>query len=142
VQEGADNKNIELVVAVENYDVTVDRNSIVTVIRNLTDNALKFTEPGGRVTLSAAMDNDEVVFSVSDTGVGMKPQAVEGLFHLDSHNSTIGTGGETGTGLGLLLSKEYVVAHGGEIRIESAPGEGSTFSFTLPPRAATTTLAD
>ncbi len=142
VQEMAANKSIELVVAVENYDVTVDRNSIITVIRNLTSNALKFTEPGGRVTLSATLEDEGVVFSVSDTGVGMKPEAVDGLFHLDLHNSTTGTGGETGTGIGLLLSKEYVTAHGGEMRIDSTPGEGSTFSFTLPPRAATSLVQE
>jgi PAS domain S-box-containing protein len=135
--ETAKQKEVELVLDVDEIDVTVDRNLMIAVIRNLTGNALKFTSPGDQVTLSATTVDDTAVFSVADTGVGMKPEAVDALFHLDQHRSTTGTSGETGTGLGLLLCKEYVGMHGGQISVESTLGEGTTFRITLPLKSLT-----
>jgi len=130
--ETAKQKEIEIVLDVDEIDVTVDRDLMIAVIRNLTGNALKFTDPGDRVTLSATTNGDTATLSVADTGIGMKPEAVDALFHLDQHRSTIGTSGETGTGLGLLLCKEYVDMHGGKISVESTLGEGTTFRIILP----------
>jgi len=130
--ETARQKQVEFVLDVDEIDVVVDRNLMIAVIRNLTGNALKFTDPGDRVMLSATTEGDKAIFSVADNGIGMKPEAVDALFHLDQHRSTTGTSGETGTGLGLLLCKEYVGMHGGEISVESTLGKGTTFRFSIP----------
>lgn len=107
-------------------------------IRNLIHNAIKFTKPGGQVeVLSSANDSrfpGKVVISVIDDGIGMEPELVQTLFDLDKPNSRIGTSQESGTGLGLTLSKEMVEKNGGELHVFSEPGKGSEFImvFNLP----------
>ena len=95
-------------------------------------NGIKFTEPGGTVAVRAERFEDQVMVTVSDDGVGMSPVQVKGLFRIDTQSSTPGTKGEPGTGLGLLLCKEFVEKHGGKVYVQSTPGKGSTFRFTLP----------
>jgi signal transduction histidine kinase len=102
---------------------------LLQVVANLITNAVKFTPPGGRVTLAAAAAGDEVRFSVSDTGAGIPP---ESLPHLFDRFWTTRKGNPTGAGLGLAIAKGIVEAHGGRIWAESTPGEGSTFHFTVP----------
>ncbi|HYD31401.1 MAG TPA: PAS domain S-box protein [Azospirillaceae bacterium] len=107
-----------------------------TTVRNLVNNAVKFTPEGGRVTVSATpLDEDWITVTVSDTGIGMTAEQIDRLFRLDEYNTTPGTDGETGSGLGLLLSKNLTERQGGQLFVTSTPGEGSTFRFTLPRRA-------
>jgi signal transduction histidine kinase len=109
--------------------------SVDTVIRNLISNAIKFTSPGGRVTVTAKEEGDEVIISVTDTGVGIPRPLVDKLFRIDVRHSTNGTANEKGTGLGLVLCKEFVEKNGGNLGVQSIEGRGSTFYFTLPARA-------
>ena len=102
-----------------------------TVLRNLVSNAIKFTNENGRIDIYGEQDNSFVTITVSDNGVGIEPEAMEKLFDITLKNSTLGTAKETGTGLGLLLCKEFVEKHGGRIWVESEVGKGSTFYFTL-----------
>jgi signal transduction histidine kinase len=112
--------------------VQAHKPSITTVIRNLTANAIKFTPAGGTITLHAMQDKKETVVSITDTGVGMSPAVMEKLFRLDSKHSTLGTAQEKGTGLGLILCKDFVEKNGGRIWVESKEGKGSVFYFTIP----------
>ena len=112
--------------------IFADKAMISTVFRNLISNALKFTMPGGKVLISAIKDNDEIIFSVQDTGIGISGNRVEKIFNIDRAKTTLGTNNEEGTGLGLILCKEFVEIHGGKIRVESEDGLGSIFYFTLP----------
>jgi len=133
VQNNAELKDITLLNAVSK-DVTVfaDAEMTETVIRNLVTNAIKFTERGGRIEIFSEPMEDTVCISVRDNGVGMNQQTVDGLFQVDKTKSQNGTDGEEGTGLGLILCKEFVEKQGGKIWVESKQGEGSTFNFTLP----------
>jgi len=112
-----------------------DRSMVATVLRNLLSNAVKFTPRGGRVSVSSQLDGDKVAVTVADTGVGMTDGEVQKLFRLDTHMSRPGTEQEGGNGLGLILCREFVEKHGGQIWVSSSPGEGSRFTFTLPTHA-------
>lgn len=112
--------------------VCYDVNMINTVMRNLLTNALKFTNQNGRVTVSAKQTGSEYEITVSDTGVGISPENLQKLFKIDSKFQRQGTDAEKGTGLGLILCKEFVEKHGGHIWVESQIGKGSDFKFTLP----------
>ena len=112
--------------------VRAHKNSISTVIRNLISNAVKFTPEDGRITLDVHQNGKEVIVSVTDTGVGMSEDIINKLFRIDSKHSTKGTANEKGTGLGLILCKEFVEKNGGRIWVKSTEGEGSVFSFSLP----------
>jgi len=133
LQDTADKKKIELSIIDEN-DLTVwaDSKMVETVVRNLVTNALKFTRPGGKIIISCTDNQEDARLSVEDNGVGMGKEQLENLFRIDTHFSTPGTDNERGTGLGLLLCREFIERHGGEIRVESEPGKGSSFSFSLP----------
>jgi len=111
--------------------ISAHKNSINTVVRNLISNAIKFTPEEGRITLSVLKQNGEVVASITDTGVGMSQNVIDKLFRIDSKHSTKGTANEKGTGLGLILCKEFVEKNGGRIWVTSREGEGSVFYFTL-----------
>ncbi len=115
-----------------NLPVFADKHMIGTVLRNLISNAVKFTRQGGEVIVSAQRDQNEVVVSVSDNGVGISARRIDNLFRLDKSESTAGTAKEQGTGLGLILCKEFVEKHGGKIWVESIEGKGSDFKFTMP----------
>ncbi|HEU0031419.1 MAG TPA: ATP-binding protein [Kofleriaceae bacterium] len=106
-----------------------DRHRVLQVLDNLVGNALKFTPVGGRVTITARVRGDDVVFSVSDTGVGIPAESVR---HIFDRFWQAERARRDGAGLGLTISKGIVEAHGGTIWVESTPGQGSTFSFTLP----------
>ncbi|KAA0259788.1 MAG: PAS domain-containing sensor histidine kinase [Chlorobiota bacterium] len=112
-------------------DVNADPEMLRTILRNLLVNAIKFTHSSGAVTVSAETEGENVVFSISDTGVGIPHDQISRLFTLDGSRSTPGTGNEQGTGLGLLLCKEFVNLHGGKIWVQSSPEKGSVFSFTM-----------
>lgn len=111
--------------------VFADRPMINTVIRNLISNAIKFTKESGVVKISAEKRTNEIFISVSDNGIGIAPERLKKLFRIDEYDSTLGTKNEKGTGLGLILCKEFVENHGGKIWAESEVEKGSTFYFTL-----------
>lgn len=112
--------------------VHADMHMFSTILRNLISNGVKFTRPGGSIELSAREQHDRIEISVADTGVGMSAHALERLFSIDVQYQTLGTANEKGTGLGLILCKEFVERHGGVIQAYSEPGKGSTFTFSLP----------
>lgn len=116
----------------EDHEIFADKHMVSTVMRNLISNALKFTRPGGEVSISARSEKDEIVITVSDNGVGIDSQRIENLFHIEYSASTYGTANEKGTGLGLTLCKEFIEKHGGRIWVESEEGKGSVFSFSIP----------
>ncbi|MFZ6010308.1 MAG: ligand-binding sensor domain-containing protein [Bacteroidota bacterium] len=128
----AERKEINLICTVpQGIKVHADINQIRAVMRNLVSNALKFTEKNGMVKISAHENAEDVIISVSDSGVGMSPEQIKKLFSIQTNISTTGTGGEKGVGLGLLLVNEFVEKNGGRVTVESKPGMGTTFSFTL-----------
>ncbi len=103
-----------------------------SVFRNFLSNAIKFTPNGGEVSIRLTLKNKHAHFVVTDTGVGMEKSKIEKLFTLDGNISTPGTNQESGTGLGLLLCKEYLEKHGSMIHISSELGKGTQISFKLP----------
>jgi signal transduction histidine kinase len=109
-----------------------DEEMINTVLRNLVSNAIKFTKPGGEITISARVNSDELIVSVGDNGVGMDKKQLNKLFRIEENSSTKGTQNEEGTGLGLVLCKEFILRHQGKIWVESTLGAGSKFFFTIP----------
>ena len=129
----ADAKNITIEVTTEdNIHVFADINMLKTVLRNLVSNAIKFTNNGGVIIINAESDSENIIISVSDTGIGILPENLTKLFDISGIFTTKGTADETGTGLGLLLCKEFVEKHGGKIWVVSETGIGSDFKFTLP----------
>lgn len=117
--------------------VMADPNVLSLVLRNLVRNAMKFTESGGRIWVEALEKDNEIIVSVSDNGIGIKSEAKELLFKKTSGYSTRGTANEKGTGLGLILCKEFIEKSGGRIWLESELGKGTTFYFTLPKATST-----
>jgi PAS domain S-box-containing protein len=111
--------------------VFADRNMLQTILRNLISNAIKYTNPGGKVYIYVIETPDHAEITVQDTGIGMGKKTRESLFKIESGYSRPGTENEKGSGLGLLLCKEFAEKHGSSIKIESKPGKGSRFTFTL-----------
>ncbi len=133
LREGAENKGVNLKVEVpEDYIIRADKNMVNTVIRNLVTNAIKFTKENGQVTVKAEKRKDSTIISVIDTGIGISEQTLSKLFKLEFQDSIPGTNDEKGTGLGLIICKEFIERHKGTIRVESEVGKGSTFSFCIP----------
>jgi signal transduction histidine kinase len=124
-------KEITLKADIGVIEASCDRAMIDTVIRNFVNNAIKFTDHAGEIIITAKKENQRVRVSVTDNGIGMEGAQIQNLFNLGSGNSTKGTKGEKGTGLGLLLCKDFIKMHDGEIDVQSEIGKGSTFSFTL-----------
>ena len=116
-----------------NTGLFADRNMINTVIRNLVNNAIKYTPENGIIKVSAAEENNKLIIRVSDNGVGMNAETCSGLFRIDKHISTPGTKGEAGTGLGLIICKDFIEKHGGSIRVESEQGRGTHFIIQMNP---------
>lgn len=112
--------------------VFADKDMIATIIRNLVFNAIKFSQKGSEIILKAIDTDQGVRIDVIDSGVGIPQETISKLFRIDTNTSIQGTEGETGTGLGLVICREFVEKHGGQIWVESELGKGSVFSFTLP----------
>jgi len=115
-----------------NSTVCCDSNLLATVIRNLLSNAVKFTNYGGKISVSCRIDNDFTYIFVEDNGVGMDEDTLNNLFKLDKTQSKLGTNKEVGTGLGLVICKEFVEKMSGEVFAESKLGVGSKFTIKLP----------
>ncbi|HUW07425.1 MAG TPA: PAS domain S-box protein [Williamwhitmania sp.] len=129
----ASRKNISITVNIPNI-ITVfsDLDMLKTILRNLISNAIKFTYTNGNIHLQATISNSMVQLSVLDSGTGMNAETLKNLFKLESTKSILGTSNEKGTGLGLILCKDFVEKQGGVLWAESVEGRGSVFSFTLP----------
>lgn len=133
INTSANQKQIKLHHSIApNLYVTADLQMVKTILRNLMSNAIKYTNTGGEITINASESNQFVEIGVRDTGIGISSEAQRNMFKTDEFHSTAGTQNEKGTGLGLLLCKEFIDIHGGEIQVESEPGQGSKFKFTLP----------
>jgi signal transduction histidine kinase len=133
LKQHAETKQISIANKLNNEVLcSADKNMISTVFRNLISNAIKFTNPQGNITITGCTKNEYHEFSVTDNGIGMNEKTKDDLFKLNSKTQRAGTSEESGTGLGLLLCKEFVEKNGGEIAVTSKENEGSTFSFTLP----------
>jgi signal transduction histidine kinase len=115
----------------EDIVVSSDGEMLNSIFRNLINNAIKFTRESGEISISASAEKDFAIIKIKDSGVGMSTETLANLFKMDSKKSTPGTNKEEGTGLGLLLVKEFVEKNGGEIIVQSEVGKGSEFSFTL-----------
>ncbi|WP_052812719.1 PAS domain S-box protein [Desulfonatronum thioautotrophicum] len=111
--------------------VLADQPMIKTVIRNILFNSIKFTQRGGEIVITASQSEQQVIVAVQDNGIGMSEQALSSLFSLEKEKRPLGTEGENGTGLGLMLCKQFIEQHGGHIWVQSEPGKGTTVFFTL-----------
>ncbi len=129
----ADEKSIELIDEIpEDAAAFADQNMIKTVLRNLISNAINFTDSNGKIVISAAVAAEKIIVKVSDTGVGINKENQDKLFKIGEKFIGLTTEGTKGTGLGLILCKEFVEKNNGEIWVESEPGKGSTFYFSMP----------
>ncbi|UXX79631.1 PAS domain-containing sensor histidine kinase [Reichenbachiella carrageenanivorans] len=116
----------------EDVMVLVDKRTVTSIMANLFNNAIKFTKEGGEICFRASRQGDQVIIQVKDSGVGMSQQQIETIMNSDVVTSTSGTRKEKGTGFGLVLTKEFIKLNGGELKITSEEGKGSTFEFTFP----------
>ena len=134
VRDAANKKMIRIGYDIpENLRVTADAHMFTSLMNNLLFNAVKFTPKGGDISIAVKpIPNGWVEISVKDSGIGMNKNILDNLFQLDEQTNRKGTEGEPSSGLGLIISKDFVEKHGGKLWVESEVGKGSTFSFTLP----------
>jgi PAS domain S-box-containing protein len=133
IEESANSKNITLKFYIDkDLNVIADKSMFNSIMQNLLTNAIKFSYRGNTIDVYAKKLGDQIVFMIDDKGVGIEKQELDKLFRIDSNHSSDGTENEKGSGLGLVLCKDFIEKHGGTIRVESAPGIGSRFIFTLP----------
>ena len=129
----ANRKQLELIINI-NEDILVyaDKYMIDAIIRNFVSNSIKFTNPGGKIIVKGIINGDNAEVSVTDTGIGISTENQKNLFRIDEQFRRDGTDNEKGTGLGLILCKEFIEKNNGVLWIESEEGKGSRFSFTVP----------
>lgn len=133
LKSNAQQKEIQLINSTDiNHIAYADENMIYSVLNNLTSNAIKFTKTGGKIDISSELKDDEIVVTVKDNGVGIEEENLKNLFELDKSFTTPGTKNDKGSGLGIILCRDFIKKHGGRIWVESKIGEGTTFYFTLP----------
>lgn len=129
----ADSKNISVNNNVQpELILSIDKNTALTFIRNIVNNAIKFTHKGGSITIDSHVNEDSISLHITDTGVGISPEVIDQLFQIGKDISTNGTNNEKGTGLGLILCKEFVERNGGSITVKSEVNKGSEFIIVLP----------
>lgn len=129
----ADQKSISITIDIpHNMMAMIDKPMINTVIRNLLFNAVKFTPRDGEVLVTARQEGDVIQVAVKDSGIGINKERLSNLFAISKDNRQLGTEGEKGTGLGLVICKQFIEKHGGRIWVESEQGQGTTVYFTLP----------
>jgi signal transduction histidine kinase/ligand-binding sensor domain-containing protein/DNA-binding NarL/FixJ family response regulator len=133
LEQQFEQKNITLNIHVNaNHSVLADYNMLDAVIRNLLTNSIKFTYEGGEVNIESKEVEEEIVISISDNGMGMSKEQLDNLFNVERTSLSKGTAGETGTGLGLIIAREFIQANKGSISLVSTEGKGSTFRIRLP----------
>jgi signal transduction histidine kinase len=133
LEGAAHKKNISIQLQIDPaLNIKADENMLKAILRNLLSNALKFTHENGIISVKAFLTPDHVEIVVSDSGVGIPEERIPLLFKIETNSSTKGTSQESGSGLGLILCKEFVEKHHGKIWVESKVGYGSQFKFTLP----------
>jgi len=134
VQDSAQKKNITILSSTSPEDLAfeADYNMLYTILRNLITNAIKYTPDQGRITVTGRQENKSILLMVEDNGVGMDDNTIKSLIKINDQHSLSGTDNEQGTGLGLILCKEFIDKHKGEISVVSTPGKGSTFLVKLP----------
>jgi len=129
----AERKHIMLINSTTTDDtVWADKPMLQTIIRNIVSNAIKFTNEGGLIVISSSQTADNTEITIEDNGVGMTQETIQKIVGSTELNSTKGTSGETGTGMGLIISKEFIQRHKGTLKIESTVGKGSSFIINLP----------
>ena len=139
LNSNAQNKHIKISSAIEKTTlVYADKNMVHTIVRNLISNAIKYTNNGGFVNITGRVEPHWVEIFIEDNGIGIEQKNIQKLFRIDESYTTPGTQREKGTGLGLVLCKEFIDKNGGAIKVESRPGKGTTFSFTLPTKNSAT----
>lgn len=133
----ADQNGVELINKVGKDNIVFcDQNMVKTILRNLVSNAINFTRPNGSVNIDVKKSDEETYIFVNDTGIGISEENIDKLLRIDKKHIEPGVNGEKGTGLGLILCKEFIEKHNGKIWIESQIGVGSKFIFTLPNKIA------
>ena len=129
----ADNKGITIQIEIpSNLNTFADLNMLQTVLRNIVSNAIKFTRNNGHIKISAAGEEEFIRITISDNGIGTNPEKINKLFQIDQNVSSIGTNKEEGSGLGLILCKEFIELNNGKIFVNSKLGEGTDFNIILP----------
>lgn len=130
--QSASEKNLEIINLVpKDFAFVFDPSLLDTIIRNLINNAIKFSNDGGEIRVSCSRQGDEILFCISDNGVGMPQDKADKIFKMDANKSTTGTKGEKGTGLGLMVCYDFVKMHNGRIWFESEVGKGTNAYFTF-----------
>lgn len=133
LRSNAEHKQIRLINSVDPEHIAyADENMIYSVLNNLTSNAIKFTRINGEIEISSEKKNDEILVMVRDNGVGIDEENLKNLFELDKSFTTPGTENEKGSGLGIILCRDFIKKHDGKIWVESKVGQGTKFYFTLP----------
>jgi two-component system, sensor histidine kinase and response regulator len=133
LKNNADEKSIVIENNIDqSVSVCADYTMLETIVRNLINNSIKFTPRGGNISISAVIDEGKLKATIRDTGVGIEECNLQKLFLVDSNVKTRGTDYENGTGLGLVICKEFIDLHNGQIWAESTPGKGSKFHFSIP----------
>ncbi len=135
-------KGIELKTALQNnhLEVFADKDMLNTILRNLISNAIKYSHKNSRIELSCTNTNNELIIKISDNGIGISKERIATLFNYEYIHKTTGTHGEKGTGLGLILTKDFIEKHQGRIWVESVLKKGTSFNFTLPNQKKPSTI--
>ncbi|MGQ7869084.1 PAS domain-containing sensor histidine kinase [Sunxiuqinia sp. sy24] len=132
-KDSARQKSITILnLTAQDIPVLADQSMIKTVLRNLISNAIKFTNTGGEIEITVTQEANELMVSVADNGIGITEKEFQKLFRIEYNHSTLGTHNESGTGLGLLLCKEFIEMHDGRIWVDRQRTQGSRFCFSLP----------
>ncbi|MFA7359606.1 MAG: PAS domain-containing sensor histidine kinase [Candidatus Kapaibacterium sp.] len=130
--ETANSKDIKLEFEVaDDIEITTDRFMLDTILRNLVSNSLKFTNKGGNISITANKSDNKTEIRIKDSGIGMSQDIIDNLFKIDKQSNRMGTDNEPGTGLGLILCKEFIDKHNGELHVKSEEGKGSEFTIVL-----------
>ncbi len=133
LENQAKEKNIDISSSITKECICfADKNMMNSVFRNLISNAIKYTHSGGSIAISSSLQLNSLEIAITDNGIGMSKETCSNLFKIDKSTSTLGTANEKGTGLGLIICKEFIEKHGGRIWVDSIEGKGSSFHFQLP----------
>jgi len=138
LRDSAEKKEISIYTQIpEDLSVFADSNMFQAIIRNIVLNAIKFTQKEGSIYIDATQNATDLIITIKDTGIGMSQKMINDLFKIDVRSSRTGTENELSTGLGLILCKEFIDRHNGQIRVESQEGQGSTFFISFPKKQNT-----